>query len=70
GMTLEQAIAALHQSRAELLAWFDEQEDDSFLDQSGRHPMMRILSLYQIITVMAQHEIGHTNDILAMLDPS
>ncbi len=70
GMTLEQAIAALHQSRAELLAWFDEQQDDSFLDQSGRHPMMRILTLYQIITVMAQHELGHTNDILAMLEPT
>lgn len=69
-MTLEQAIAALNQSRAELLAWFDEQEDDSFLDQSGRHPMMRILSLYQIITVMSQHEVGHADDILAMLELS
>jgi len=69
-MTLEQAIAGLHKSRAELLEWFDAQEDDSFLDQKGRHPSMRILSNSEIIDVMVWHERSHTKDILAMLEPS
>jgi hypothetical protein len=69
-MTLEQAIAALHKSRAELLAWFDAQEDDGFLDKQGRHASLRILSISEIIAVMAAHELGHTKDIMAMLGPS
>ncbi len=69
-MTLEQAMAGLNQSREELLAWFDAQPDDSFLDQSGRHASLRIMTISEIIDTMAEHERGHTHDILAMLEPS
>ena len=66
-MTLQQARDALAQSRQELLTWFDNQPDDSFLDKTGRHANLRILSLSQIIEVMCNHEIAHANDILALL---
>jgi hypothetical protein len=65
--TLEQAREALTQSRRELLAWFDAQPDDSFLDKTGRHANLKILTISQIIDVMCGHEIGHANDIVAML---
>jgi hypothetical protein len=65
--TLQQARDALAQSRQELLAWFDNQPDDSFLDKTGRHPNLKILTLSQIIDVMCNHEIAHANDILALL---
>ena len=66
-MTLQQARDALAQSRQELLSWFDNQPDDSFLDKTGRHANLQIMTLSQIIDVMCAHEIGHANDILALL---
>ena len=66
-VTLEQAREALAQSRRELLAWFDAQPDDSFLDKTGRHANLKILTISQIIDVMCNHEIGHANDIETML---
>ena len=65
--TLAQARAALQQSREELLVWFDKQTDDAFLDKEGRHATLRILTISQIMDVMAAHETGHANDILAMV---
>jgi hypothetical protein len=65
--TVEQARAALAQSRSELLAWFDAQPDDSFLDKTGRHANLKIMTISQIIDVMCGHEINHANDIVAML---
>ena len=66
-VTLEQAREALAQSRRELLAWSDDQPDDSFLDKTGRHANLKIMTISQIIDVMCGHEINHANDIVAML---
>ena len=68
-MTMEQIRESLNQSRQELLAWFDAQADDSFLDKTGRHPNMKILTNSEIINVMVWHEGAHSDDILAMVAP-
>jgi uncharacterized damage-inducible protein DinB len=64
--TVEEARESLAASRAELLAWLDS-IDDTALDQAGRHATMRILSVSQILDVMAQHERGHAADIARVL---
>lgn len=66
-MTLVQARESLAQSRAELLEWLDGVEDDSVLDKTGRHATMKIMTLSEIMDIMAGHEESHADDILAML---
>lgn len=58
--------ASLAASRAELLAWLDT-IDDAVLQKQGRHASMRILSVGQILDVMADHERTHANDIAKVL---
>lgn len=65
-VSLEFARNALTESRQRLIDWLSE-IDDSVLDKEGRHASMQILSIAQILDVMAQHEEGHTRDIEAML---
>jgi hypothetical protein len=69
-MSLHEASVALEQSRAELLRWLDGLSDEAVLDKKGRHANMQILSLSEIIEVMAKHEEAHAKDIMAMLEPS
>lgn len=66
-MTLAQARDSLKQSREEFITWLDAVEDESVLDKTGRHPIMKILTLEEIIGIMGNHEIGHANDIMAMV---
>jgi hypothetical protein len=66
-MSLAEARAALEQSRAELLAWLDSLRDETVLDKTGRHATMQILSLSQILEVMAKHEEAHAKDMMALL---
>lgn len=61
-MTYAEARAALAASRAELLAWLDT-VDDAVLDARGRHASLNILSVEQILGIMAQHERAHADDI-------
>jgi hypothetical protein len=37
------------------------------LDKTGRHATMQILSLSQILEVMAKHEEAHAKDMMALL---
>lgn len=66
-ITLEQARAALAASRAELLEWLNT-IDDATLDKRGRHASLQIMSLSQIMDLMAHHERGHADDIIAHLE--
>jgi len=61
-MTYAEARAALAASRAELLAWLDT-IDDAALDAQGRHASLAIMSVEEILGVMARHERAHADDI-------
>jgi hypothetical protein len=63
----EQARAALTQTAAEREAWLDTIDDDVMLKQ-GRHGSMRILTIGQILDVVADHDRSHGNDIAKALD--
>ena len=65
-VTVEEARTGLAQSRARLVEWL-HQIDESVLDKEGRHATMQILSIAQILNVMAGHEDGHSADIEAMV---
>lgn len=65
-MTIEEARTGLAQSRARLVEWLN-QTDEAVLDNQGRHASLHILSIAQILDVMANHEEGHTTDIEAMI---
>lgn len=62
----EQARALLNASRAQLNAWLDTLDDDQ-LDRQGRHASLNILTVYQILQVMCEHERAHARDIAAAL---
>jgi hypothetical protein len=59
--------AGLAESFAEREAWLDSL-DDAALDNQGRHGSGRILSVAQIMQVMADHERDHANDIAKVLN--
>ncbi len=59
--------ASLATSFAEREAWLDTL-DDAALDKSGRHGSGRILTIAQILQVMADHERDHANDIAKVLN--
>lgn len=61
-MTLDQARASLAQSRAEFLEWV-KTIDDETLKKEGRHASMRIMSISEIMNIMAWHEDSHAKDI-------
>ena len=65
-VSVEYARQALTESRQRLIDWLSGL-DDTVLDKEGRHASMQILSIAQILEVMAQHEEGHTRDIEAMI---
>ncbi|NWG18582.1 MAG: DinB family protein [Chloroflexi bacterium] len=64
--TVDEARAALAQSAAERAAWLDT-IDDSTLDKQGRHGSMRILSIAEILRVVAGHDRLHADDIARAL---
>lgn len=65
-MSIEEVRQSLSATRAELLTWLDT-IDDAALDKKGRHATMQILSVAEILGVMAAHERGHANDIADVL---
>lgn len=69
-MTLSQVREALQKSREEFLTWLDAVEDDAILDKTGRHANLKIMSLSEIMDVMAGHESSHAVDILNILQES
>jgi hypothetical protein len=66
-MTLEQVEAGLIHTRAELLTWLAEQ-NDSVLDKQARHATLRIMSISQMLDIMAWHETTHSTDIRKHLE--
>lgn len=67
--TVEEARAALMQTAAERDAWLDT-IDDAALDKQGRHGSMRILSIAEILKVVAGHDRTHADDIARALNLS
>ena len=66
-LSLEQVRAALDTSRQELLVWLQGIREEQ-LKQEGRHASMRIMSVGQMLDLMAWHEKTHARDIMAHLD--
>jgi uncharacterized damage-inducible protein DinB len=66
-VTVEAARAALAESRAALGAWL-ELLDEAKLDREGRHGTMQMLTVAQILALMASHERGHADDIARALE--
>ena len=64
---LDDVRASLATSFAEREAWLDTL-DDAALDKHGRHGSGRILTVAQIMQVMADHERDHANDIAKVLN--
>jgi hypothetical protein len=65
--TVEQCRENMNNQRTELLTWLDDL-DESKLDSKGRHASLRILSVEEIIDVLANHERDHAQDIARVLD--
>jgi len=65
-MSMEDVRKSLNATRAELLTWLDT-VDDSALDNTGRHASLKILSVAEILDVMAAHERAHADDIAKVL---
>ncbi len=65
-ITADEARAALAQTAAERDAWLDTIDGATLLKQ-GRHGSMRILSIEQILGVVAGHDRTHANDIARAL---
>jgi uncharacterized damage-inducible protein DinB len=55
------------QQRAELLEWL-ETVDEEKLDREGRHATLRLMSVENLMRIMAIHERDHANEIARALD--
>lgn len=62
----EDARAGLAQTAAERDTWLDTIDDDTLLSQ-GRHGSMRMMSIEQILELVADHDRNHANDIAHVL---
>jgi hypothetical protein len=65
--SVEEARAGLAATAAERDRWLDT-IDDAALDKKGRHGSMRILSVQEILQVIADHDRDHGNDIATALN--
>lgn len=65
-ISVHEARAVLAQTAAERDAWLDTIDDDTLLKR-GRHGSMRVLSIEQILDVVAGHDRSHADDIARAL---
>ncbi|MBZ0278283.1 MAG: maleylpyruvate isomerase N-terminal domain-containing protein [Anaerolineae bacterium] len=65
-MTPDELLNALRVSAAERNIWLDT-IDDAALEKTGRHGTMQILSVAQMLDVVANHERIHAGDIARVL---
>ncbi len=65
--TVEESREGLAQSREKLMDWLATL-DESKLDVQGRHASLRILTIEDILGVLADHERSHAQDIASALD--
>jgi hypothetical protein len=56
------ARASLKVTRADLVNWLKDVEDEA-LDKQGRHATLKVLTVGQMLNVMAMHESAHADDI-------
>lgn len=66
-MTADEARVNLRTAHEDLLTWLDT-VDDTVLEKIGRHASLRVLSVEQILRVIANHDRGHANDIVTALN--
>lgn len=64
--TIAEVRAALAASFAERAAWLDTLEEAA-LARAGRHGSLRIMSVAEILNLMAEHERAHAADIAKAL---
>jgi hypothetical protein len=69
-LTVTEARADLDASQKELLAWLDNLEDLSCLDNVGRTALHDFLSGWQLLQRIADHERQHATDIARVLNIS
>jgi len=67
GITMEQVRSNLKATRDELNIWLDTL-DEKLLENKGRHGTLRILSISEILDVMAAHEHQHADDIATAIE--
>lgn len=60
--SVQQSRDDLNENRASLNEWLN-QIDDATLDLEGRHATLRIMSISEILKLMAGHERMHAKDI-------
>jgi hypothetical protein len=65
--SVDEVRASLLATAAERNTWLDT-IDDATLDKNGRHGSMRILSIEEILRVIADHDRDHGNDIARALN--
>lgn len=65
-LSIDEIRSALAASRSERDAWLDTL-NDATLDKKGRHASMQILSIAEILNVMANHERTHADDLAWVL---
>jgi uncharacterized damage-inducible protein DinB len=65
--SIEAARAALDASAAERESWLASL-DDAALERSGRHGSGQIMTVEQILSLMARHERSHADDIARALN--
>jgi DinB superfamily len=66
-LSIQEIRDNLATSAAERNVWLDS-IDDAALDKKGRHGSMRILTVEEILTVIADHDRDHANDIARVLN--
>jgi len=57
-----QLIAEMSSNRAHLIETIDNLQDDDW-SKSGRHGSLRIMTIEEILNLIADHEMDHTQDI-------
>lgn len=59
-------MGAMEKNRVDLLAFMDSLTEEDW-QKKGRHGSMRIMTIEEICTIVADHEATHTTDISAAL---
>lgn len=68
-MSPDEVRQSLRATAAERIAWLD-MHDDTVLEKKGRHGSMQILSIAEILDVIAGHDRTHARDIAEALEIS
>jgi uncharacterized damage-inducible protein DinB len=67
-MSPEQARANLNAAREKLNAWVDDLSSEDILGLQGLHPTMRMMTVEEMLNIVAWHERDHAQDIAKALE--